>query len=211
MNERSPTYPKRILVVKLADHGDALTITPTLRALRARHPAARIDALTTRAGAAMLDRSPHLDGLLLFDKARFDRVGGAASPRALLAGLRFALDLRRRRYDTLVLLHHLVTGWGTLKYTVLALWSGAATRAGLDNGRGWFLTHRAPDRGWGAVNERRYWLDVATLLGASGDDDRPEFPLTAADRAAGRALVAAGGANPGGPVVVIHPTVGPYA
>lgn len=190
--------------------GDLLNSTPAIRALRARYPDARLNVLTTRTGAAVLAGSPDVDEVLLFDKTLFDRVGGSLAPRALLAGLRFALTLRRRRYDTLVLLHHLITAWGTLKYTVLTLWSGAAVRAGLDNGRGWFLTHRAPDRGFGAVNERRYWLDVAATLDARSDDDRPRFAITGADRAAGRALLAPARQRAAGPVVVLHASSGPY-
>ena len=179
--------PRRILVVKLFALGDMLNITPALRALRARYPEARIDVLATRGGAVGLGRSPYVDDVFIFDKSLFDSVSGSLSPRALLVGLRFAIDLRRRRYDTLVLLHHLVTGWGTLKYLALALWSGAATRVGLDNGRGWFLTHRVRDRGFGAIDERRYWLAVVAALDTRSDDDRPHFTVTEADRAAGRA------------------------
>ena len=198
-------------MVKLFALGDLLNTTPALRALRARFPQARIDVLTTRQGKPGLANSPHIDEVLVFEKALFDRVGGLTSPRALLAGLRFALDLRWRRYDTLVLLHHLITPWGTLKYTALALWSGARIRAGLDNGRGWFLTHRATDRGFGATDERRYWLAVAAALGAPSDDDRPHFTVPEADRAAGEALVAEARGGRTGPVVAIHATNGPYA
>lgn len=203
--------PRRILVVKLFALGDMLNITPALRALRERYPEARIDVLATRAGAVGLARSPYVDDVLLFDKSRFDRVGGSFSPRALLVGLRFAIELRRRRYDTLVLLHHLVTGWGTLKYLALARWSGAATRVGLDNGRGWFLTHRVRDRGFGALDERHYWLAVVAALDAHSTDDRPQFTVTEADRAAGARLLAATDAHGAGPIVAIHPTNGSYA
>ncbi len=201
--------PRRILVVKLFALGDMLNITPALRALHERYPEARIDVLATRGGAVGLQRSPFVDDVFIFDKSLFDRVGGSLSPRALLAGLRFAWDLRRRRYDTLVLLHHLVTAWGTIKYLTLALWSGATTRVGLDNGRGWFLTHRVRDRGFGAIDERRYWLAVVAALDAPSADDRPHFTVTTADRAAGARVLAA---VPGdGPIVAIHPTNGSYA
>lgn len=207
---RYPT-PQRILVVKLFALGDMLNITPALRALRQRYPAARITVLATRGGASGLHRSPHIDDVMIFDKALFDRVGGSLSPRALLVGLRFALELRRRHYDTLVLLHHLVTTWGTLKYLALALWSGAPVRAGLDNGRGWFLTHRVRDDGFGAIDERRYWLRIVATLGATSADDRPDFTVTADDRAAGGALLAAHPSAPPGPIVAIHATNGTYA
>lgn len=201
--------PRRILVVKLFALGDMLNITPALRALRVRYPEARIDVLATRGGAVGLQRSPFVDDVFIFDKTLFDSVGGSLSPRALLVGLRFARDLRRRRYDTLVLLHHLVTAWGTIKYLALALWSGAGTRVGLDNGRGSFLTHRVRDRGFGAIDERRYWLAIVAALDARSDDDRPHFTVTATDRDAGARLLAE---LPGaGPIVAIHPTNGAYA
>lgn len=207
----SRTTARRILVVQLGNGiGDVLNSTPAIRALRERYPAARLDALVTRTGAKVLAGSPHLDRVLTFDKTLFDRVGGLLSPRALLAGWRFALTLRARRYDTLVLLHHLVTPWGTLKYAVLALWSGAPVRVGLDNGRGWFLTDRATDRGFGAVNERRYWLEVAAVLGATSADDRPELVIDAADRRAGRALIEAARPRRDQPVVVLHAGSGAY-
>ncbi len=206
----TPT-PQRILVVKLFALGDMLNITPALRALRERFPEAQITVLATRGGALGLLRSPHVDEVLIFDKTLFDSVGGSLSPRALVVGLRFALDLRRRRYDTLVLLHHLVTGWGTIKYLVLAYWSGAKVRVGLDNGRGWFLTHRIRDDGFGAIDERRYWLRIVAALGAASDNDRPHFTVTAADRAAGARLLAEYPGTAQGPIVAIHPTNGTYA
>src|SRR5688500_17772489 len=153
-----PHEPRRILAVTLFALGDLPNTTPALRALRQRFPTAKIDMLTTSQGKPGVTGSPHIDDVLVFDKSLFDQVGGLTSPRALLAGVRFALDLRLRRYDTLVLLHHLITPWGTIKYTILALWSGARIRAGLDNGRGWFLTHRAADWGFGVRDERQYWL-----------------------------------------------------
>ena len=208
--EHYPT-PQRILVVKLFALGDMLNITPALRALRQRYPTARITVLATRGGALGLHRSPHIDGVMIFDKTLFDRVGGSLSPRALLVGLRFAIELRRRRYDTLVLLHHLVTTWGTLKYLALALWSGATIRAGLDNGRGWFLTHRVRDDGFGAVDERQYWLRIVATLDAKSADDRPDFTVTAADRAAGTALLATHPSVAPGPIVALHATNGTYA
>lgn len=206
----APT-PRRILVVKLFALGDMLNITPALRALRQTFPDARITVLANRGGAAGLQRSPFVDEVLIFDKSLFDQVGGLLSPRALLAGLRFALTLRRQRFDTLILLHHLITTWGTVKYAVLALWSGAPVRVGLDNGRGWFLTHRVRDDGFGAVDERQYWLRIVAALGAVSDDDRPQFTVTAADRANGQRLLAKHPLGGNGPIVVMHPTNGTYA
>jgi ADP-heptose:LPS heptosyltransferase len=176
---------RRILVVKLADLGDLLTVTPALRALRLSLPDARIDALVTPGSASLLAGSDAVDRVIRFNKFAFDSPGQAlhALPLALQLGRR----LRTAGYDTLVLLHHLTTAFGTAKYAALTLASGARIRAGLDNGRGRFLTHRAPDLGFGERHEVDYWLSVVATLGASNPRPRLELPIPPdADQAAAK-------------------------
>src|ERR1051326_5058998 len=155
---------ERILVVKLATLGDLLTITPALRALRTSVPGAHIGVLTTPGHASALRGLDSYDEIIAFDKYAFDRPADALSK--LPTALRFARRLRGGPWDTLVLLHHLTTPFGVAKYAALSLLSGAPRRVGLDNGRGWFLTDSAPDRGFGARHEVDYWLEVAGVLGA---------------------------------------------
>src|SRR3954447_8482283 len=157
--------PARILVVKLATLGDVLTMTPTLRALRTSFPRAHIGVLTTPGGAPALHGVDSYDEVITFDKFAFDRPRDAW--RSLPAALGLARDLRRGRWDTLVLLHHLTTPFGIAKYAALTLASGARARVGLENGRGrWFLTHGAVDRGFGWRHDVDYMLDVVSVLGA---------------------------------------------
>ena len=166
-----------ILVVKLSDIGDVLTATPALRALRESFPVARLDALVPPNSAPVLAESPLVDNVVAFDKFQYDRPLDALKPASLADLVRFARDLRRRRYDCLVILHHLTTRWGTLKYAALALTSGAQVRVGLDNGRGWFLTHRTRDHGFGARHEVEYWLDVVRTIGARTEDASLEMSV----------------------------------
>ena len=199
--------PKRILVVKLSDIGDVLTATPALRALRQSFPEARLDALVPPNSAPVLADSPLVDSCLVFDKFRYDRPLDALRPSALADALRLGLTLHRRRYDCLIILHHLTTRWGALKFAALALASGARTRLGLDNGRGWFLTHRARDRGFGARHEVEYWLDVAALIGARTDDPSLEVTISAEDCAFAEAILP----PIPYPLVAIHPGSGGYS
>jgi heptosyltransferase-2 len=53
-----------ILLVRFSSIGDILLTTPLIRALRARHPGARIDALTKAEFAPLLSDNPHLTGVL---------------------------------------------------------------------------------------------------------------------------------------------------
>ena len=169
--------PERILVVKLATLGDVLTMTPALRALRVSFPSAHIGVLTTPAGAPALRGLDSFDEVIIFNKYAFDRPREVW--RGVPMGVRFAMQLRAGRWDTLVLLHHLTTAFGIVKYAALALLSGAPRRVGLENGRGrWFLTDGAMDRGFGWRHEVDYALDVVSRLGAH-HPGRPHLELCA--------------------------------
>lgn len=209
MNTAIPLpLPRRILVVKLADLGDVLTATPALRALRTTFPGARIVALVTAKTAPALAGSPNVDGVIVFDKFSYDRLLDALRPRNILAALRFAWGLRRQRFDTIVILHHLTTRWGALKYAALAFATGARRRVGLDNGRGWFLTHRAADGGFGARHEVEYALDVVGLLGARTDDPRLHVPTSPADEVFAQEALQPDRQRP---LVAIHPGSGGWS
>lgn len=201
--------PHRILVVNLASFGDALLATPAIGALRAAYPQARIDVLTTPIGAAIFAMCPAVDRIIKFPKELFDRPAAAARPDRLLTVARLAGRLRAGRYDAVALLHHLTTRFGALKFRGLLAASGAARRAGLDNGRGTFLTHRAPDYGFGVRTEWQYGLDVAATLGARVDGVRPSIVIPDAARLGASRLLEQMRIRE--PYIVIHPGVGGYS
>ncbi|MFQ6016234.1 MAG: glycosyltransferase family 9 protein, partial [Anaerolineae bacterium] len=206
--------PERILVVKLSDIGDVLTATPALRALRQSFPKAQLEVLLPPNSREVLDGSPLTDQLIIFDKFQYDRPLDALAPTNLTTALRLGRWLRERRLDTLILLHHLTTGWGALKYATLALASGAPRRLGLDNGRGWFLTDRVKDHGFGFKHEVAYWLDVVGELGATTEDSRLEISITAEEEEYAANLLNGGqtaAAGRIGPVVAVHPGSGGYS
>jgi ADP-heptose:LPS heptosyltransferase len=202
--------PERILVVKLADIGDLLTITPALRALRLRYPTAEITALVTPHTAPLLEGNDAVDATILFPKGTFDDRRALVRPDALWRAGRLARELWTGRFDAVVLFHHLITTWGTTKYRGLLAAIRAPVRVGLDTGRSPFLTHHAQDRGFGARHEVEYWLDVAACLGAANPDPGVELhlrpdELTAADaRWAGLGLA-------GREVVAVHPGSGAFS
>jgi ADP-heptose:LPS heptosyltransferase len=171
-----PVAPQRLLVVKLAEVGDALVmLLPALRALRQGLPTTRIDVLTTSGGAAVIRGSGFYDDLILFDKHRFDRPAQLLRPTNIWHALQFGWDLRSRHYDAVMLLHHLSTRFGALKYAAFCYATGARRRLGLHNGRGGFLTEAVPDAGYGVRHELDYALQVAGLLVPTPERVGPVF------------------------------------
>ncbi len=207
METKKPA-PRRILAVKLADMGDLLTATPALRALRLSFPSAHIAAIVTPRSAPVLRFSDAVDQVISFDKFAFDRPPSAV--RSIPVALGLAARLRKERYDTILVFHHLYTWWGVAKYAALVRAVGASTVAGLDNGRGWFLTHRAHDRGYGAVHEAEYWLEVAGTLGACHPNPAMELPVGPDDEAFASALWRRLGLQ-GREVLAIHPGTGDFS
>ncbi len=204
--------PRRVLVVKLADLGDLLTATPALRALRRRYPTSEITALVSPHSASLLDGNDAVDRVLTFPKAIFDRPASLASPRAAARALRLsaglAARLRAGRFDVVVLLHHLFTSWGRLKYRWLLAATGAPIRVGL--GEAPFLTHSALDLGFGGRHEVDYWLDTVAQIGARSPCSDLELHLTAHELEEGSRRLGALGTRKG-PVVAIHPGSGAFS
>jgi heptosyltransferase-2 len=200
--------PQRILAIKLADLGDALTITPALRALRTSLPNARIDALLTPIGARALNGLDSIDAIVTFEKARYDRLRPGLA--GLVAAAVLARQLRHARYDAVLLFHHLFTGPGRLKYAALLAATGAPERLGLAEARPYYLTRVARDVGYGVKPEPDYWLDVAELLGATNPKPRLEMAITDVARRRAANLLAPVLETPSR-LVVLYPGAGSYS
>lgn len=207
---------QRILVVTLADLGDALLVIPALRSLREAEPDAHIDVLTTPIAAKVLERARNhsgnslFDGLVVFEKHRFDYPRQLLRPASLLYLMRLWRQLRRQRYDACLLFHHLTSWFGTFKYGALTIASGASQRYGLDNGRGFFLTHRVPDQGFGTHHQAEYWQQIIALRGAQAGLRSPPFSLSANDAHEAHNLLGSYIASDA-PLVAVHPGSGAYA
>jgi lipopolysaccharide heptosyltransferase II len=80
-----------ILAVRFSSIGDVLLTTPLLRAIRRRHPGARLTFLTREAYVPLVSRNPHVD-----------RCIGLPTGRSLTT---LAAELRAQRYTHLLDLH----------------------------------------------------------------------------------------------------------
>jgi N-acetylglucosaminyldiphosphoundecaprenol N-acetyl-beta-D-mannosaminyltransferase len=153
---------QRILLIQLADIGDLVLSTPAMAALREAHPRAHIALLTSAHTTAVIEGTGLVDEIIPFQRIRYNNTASMFK----FSNQQTILALRQGRYDTVILFHHFTLLAGSLKFALIALWSGASRRIGLENGRGWFLTHRLPDLGFGPKHQAQYWLDLVGLIGA---------------------------------------------
>ncbi len=187
MPHSGPDGAPRILLVRFSSIGDILLTTPLIRALRTRHPGARIDALTKPGFAPLLADNPHLSNVLFPEP---DESLGSLAGR-----------LREARYTHRLDLH------GSLRSRALRLlvpghWSGyrkhRVARALLIRTR----RNRYP-AGTPPVPER--YFEAAAGLGVTPDGRPPEFFLSPAAVGEVDGFLAEAGLDPSRGLVALAP------
>lgn len=155
--------PHRYLIVQLADLGDLILSTPAINALRDAERDAHIAILTPQHTPIILQDTGLVDEVITFERRALTSSTALFRPK----NLRRILGLHAKHYDTIIFFHHFTIKLGTLKFALIAAATGAKRVVGLDNGNGWFLTHRLKDNGFGAKHQAQYWLNLVGMLGAS--------------------------------------------
>jgi ADP-heptose:LPS heptosyltransferase len=93
--------PRHILLIRRDNIGDLVCTTPLFAALRARYPDAYIALLANTYCAPVVAHSPHLDRVFIYAKAK--HLPRAERPAAYWARIRLIQELRRVRFDDVIL------------------------------------------------------------------------------------------------------------
>jgi heptosyltransferase I len=191
-----------ILLIRLRLIGDVVFTTPIPRALKRAFPGARITYLVEPAAAPVVSGNPHLDEVIVADRAP-----GLAR---LAFDLRLARRLRQARYDLVIDLH------GGPRSAWLALATGAPERIGyVIQGRTWMYTRavarpRTLRRRHSVVNQ---WDLLEAIEGWPPGGPRPavdpvEMPLDRAAAARIERRLEAAGIGPEHELIVAHVSAG---
>jgi 3-deoxy-D-manno-octulosonic-acid transferase/heptosyltransferase-1 len=190
-----------ILIVKLSAIGDVIHTLPSLAALRKHYPDAHITWVVEEMASDLVMGHPHLDRVLV--SRRKGWIGDLRRGRlsdAFKEIKSFLSELRARPYDLVIDFH------GLLKSAVIVLLSGGNRKLGyesLQEGSGLFYNEKIPeDMDKHAVDR---YLDFARHLGVHVET--PEFMLAIGpeNETRVRALLAAGGIDPGDLFVAVSP------
>jgi len=192
----------KILLVRLRLIGDVVFTTPVIRALRRRHPAAKLVYLVEEAAAPVVLNNPHLDEVVVTSHTR--------GWRRIADDLALARRLRRERFDLAIDLH------GGPRSAWLTWATRAPVRVGYDvAGRSWMYTHvvhrpRALGRRHSVENQ---WdllgvVDAELAAPPDRDRDRVEMVVDAPSRASVDAKLAHWRVPPDAQVIVLHVSAG---
>ena len=188
--------PQRILVVQPSWVGDAAMATPALRALRKRYPDAKISYLVKRYVKPMYAGMPWADRLISY------RTGKTAKARTKFVAL--MAKLRRHRFDMAVILP------GSFKSALVCKMARIPRVVGYDrDGRGFLLTDKLlPAREDGKFIPTpiiKYYLGLASYLGAADRDLSMALFVTEAERREAEATLARANVPPGRPWILLNP------
>lgn len=185
--DTGPHGVPRILLVRFSSIGDILLTTPLIRALRARHPGARIDALTKSGFAPLLADNPRLDSVL------------AAAPGESLASL--AGRVRASGYTHHLDLHGSLRS-GLLRVLLPGRWHGYSKHR---VARALLIRTRKNHYPAGTPPVPERYFEAASGLDVTPDTGGPEFFLAGGARAEASAWLAAAGVTPDREIVALAP------
>jgi heptosyltransferase-2/heptosyltransferase-3 len=182
--------PKNILVCQLRQLGDVLLATPSIALLKKRFPTARVDVLTEKKCASLLEHNPDIHTLWLVDKKQ---------QKTFLHDLLFAARVARTGYDLVVDFQQLPRC-----RTVVAL-SRAQVR--LSYPPPWYTRFLyshwvAPTPGYSAM----YRASLLAPLGINWNGEPPRLHLTREETTRAESWLAAAGVAPEERVVTVDPS-----
>jgi len=187
----------RTLIIKPSSLGDVVQALPVLTAMREAHPKAHIAWLVARPFAGLLEGNPRLDEVILFDRARFGRLG--SSVRATGEFLKFLDGLRQRKFTLALDLQ------GLFRSGFLAAVTGAPHRVGFKAARemaALFYTDKVETPPEAHAVDR--YMMAARAIGLADPKATDHLPVREESRAEiRRRLAEEGFSAPGASVIVV--------
>ena len=171
--------------------GDVVLSTPVIRHLRKLYPDAYIAFMVRPENRAVVANNPDLDEVIAYDKR--------GSHKSFSSSVRFALALKKKRFDTAIALHP------TNRVHIMLFLAGIFERIGYDRKMGWLLTKKVPhSKQRGEKHEADYNFDLLEKAGfdTKGYDRRPYMVPSKADKALVDSMMK--DLSVGGKLIAIH-------
>ncbi len=183
-----PSSPRKILVLQMRASGDTLLALPALRLLRESFPGARLDFLSEAPHHQALLGTPHVDRVILYDRAR---------PLGMLR------EIRREGYDWAI------DFFGNPRSALLTAFSGAPVRAGYARVfHRWAYNRRYVRREAGYVAREKIEF-LRQVFGLPGGSLVFDYRLPTSSRARALDFLSVNRRRPSRPLVTMAPAARP--
>jgi len=178
---------RRIMIRSANWLGDAVMTVPAMMAVRETYPDAHIAVVANPLVAQLLENHPGCDEVIVYNK-RAEHAG-------VFGMLRFAADLRRRKFDCAILFQ------SAIEAGIMAFLAGIPRRLGFTtDGRRIFLTHPVPfGETEKTVHQTDAFLRIVNHYGIMAEEKRQPLALLDSERAWVKEQL------PEGSVVTINP------
>jgi len=178
--------PRRVLIIKPSAIGDIVHALPILPRLRKLWPQAKLSWLVTPGCAALVERHPLVDEVILFERKRLGR--GWHSTAALWELGAFLIALRRRKFDLVIDLQ------GLFRSAWVSVASGAPRRIGFSNAREFapLCYSELVDCSWEKDHAVERYMKIASALGCGDGPVEFQFAVDDEDRRYIEGLIPAG-------------------
>lgn len=155
---------KKILITRTDRLGDVLLSTPVFKAVRDAYPKSHIAVMVRPYTRECVDGNPYIDEVLVYDKR--------GQHKSLFSSLIFALNLKKRSFDTAIILHP------TNRANLVTFLAGIPERIGYNRKMGFFLTKKIPHKKeTGRKHELEYTLDIVKAMGIKPKDTEIYMPI----------------------------------
>lgn len=155
---------KKILITRTDRLGDVILSTPAFKAVRENFPDSHIAVMVTPYTRECVEGNPYINEVIIYDKR--------GSQKSLKGSLKFAMELRRKRFNLALILHP------TNRVNLMTFLAGIPERVGFNRKMGVFLTKKLPHtKQAGEKHEVDYTLDVVKAAGMAPRSRKLYFPV----------------------------------
>jgi lipopolysaccharide heptosyltransferase II len=173
---------KRVLIFNVNWLGDVLFSTAVIRNIRRNYPDSFIACVIPKRCYPVLEANPYLDEVIFFDERE--------THRSLSSRLRFVRMLRKKKFDTVFLLHR------SFSRAPLGRLAGIRQRIGYDSARrGFLLTRKIALPAVDSMHRIDYYLNIVEKAGLKVHDRNTDFVVEDKDRKAVDEFLQAQGVN----------------
>ncbi len=183
---------KRILMIRTDRIGDVVLSTPAIKALRDAYPQSHIAFMVRPYARDIVEGNPYLDEVIMYDKY--------GAQRGFLSAILFGLRLRKKKFDTAIILHP------TNRAHILAFVAGIPNRIGFGRKLPFLLTRALNDKKFlGQKHELEYTLEILKNIGIEAHDKTLYVPVKDDSRRSVSLKLAEKGAGDSDLLIGVHP------